>query len=117
MTLPESAHLLSTHNLLNVRATSISLQFNLSSPSLLPPNALPDIHDDYIKVNVQRIVGSILCLALCSRPDIAYTAMALSQSNANPTRTHLLAVKGALQYLVGTMDYGLEYNPHSPHRK
>ena len=36
------------------------------------PNALPDVADADIKVQYQRLV-------LCTRPDIAYVAMALSQ--------------------------------------
>ena len=35
--------------------------------------------------------------------------MALGQFNANPTHAHLLAAKGVLRYLAGTLEYGLEY--------
>ena len=48
-------------------------------------------------------------LAICTRPNIAYAAMALRQFNAKPTRAHLLAAKGVLQYLAGTLNYGLKY--------
>ena len=102
--------LLETHNLLDAHASSVPLHFNLSSPPPLAPNALPDIHDNDIKVYYQRMVGSILYLALCTRPDIAYAAMALGQYNTNPSRSHLLAAKGVLRYLAGTIDLALEYN-------
>ena len=36
--------------------------------------------------------------------------MALRQFNANPLCAHLLAAKGILRYLLGTLDYHLEYN-------
>ena len=35
--------------------------------------------------------------------------MALGQFNVNSTRAHLLAAKGVLHYLAGTLEYGLEY--------
>jgi len=75
-----------------------------------PPNSLPDIHDTDIKVNFQPLVGSLIYLAVCTRPDIAYATMALGQYNASPTHTHLLAAKGILHYLAGTMDLSLEYS-------
>jgi hypothetical protein len=40
--------------------------------------------------------------------------MALGQFNANPSRSHLLAAKGVLRYLVGTLDYALEYGSTPP---
>jgi len=49
-------------------------------------------------------------LAAVISPDIAYAAMALGQFNVNPTRAHLLAAKGVLRYLLGTLDYALKYN-------
>ena len=36
--------------------------------------------------------------------------MALGQYNAKPTCAHLLAAKGVLRYLSGTLNYGLEYS-------
>jgi len=70
-----------------------------------PPNALPEVANADIKVQYQWLVGSLLYLALCTRPDIAYVAMALGQYNTNPSQSHLLATKGVLCYLIGTMDY------------
>ena len=51
---------------------------------------------------------------ICTRPDIAYAAMALGQYNANPTRAHLLAAKGVLCYLAGTLDNGLCFTVPPP---
>jgi hypothetical protein len=48
-------------------------------------------------------------LAICTRPDIAYAAMALGQFNSNPTRAHLACAKGVLRYLVGTIDLCLQF--------
>jgi hypothetical protein len=83
-----------------------------NKPHLLEPapNALPHVKDDDIKPLFQRLVGSLIYLAVCTRPDISYAAMALGQFNANPTRTHLVAAKRVLRYLAGTLDLALEFN-------
>lgn len=78
-----------------------------------PPGALPSIKDDELKVRYQSLVGSLLYLALCTRPDIAYVCMALGQHNANPTRTHMLAAKSVLRYLVGTRRLGMGFGRKS----
>ena len=59
-------------------------------------------------------MGSFIYLAICTQLDIAYAAMALGQYNAMPTHAHLLAVKGVLRYLAGTMDYGLCFTVPPP---
>ena len=74
------------------------------------PTSLPHISDDDIKPLFQKLVGSLIYLAICTRPDISYAAMSLGQYNANPTRAHLLAVKRVLRYLSGTLDLALEFN-------
>ena len=81
-------------------------------PYLLPPSqtALPDVKDDDIKPLFQKLVGSLIYLAISTRPDISYAAMALGQFNANPTRAHLVAGKRVLRYIAGTLDLALEFN-------
>ena len=102
--------LLTTYNLLDVHPSPVPLCHKLHDLPDAPLNSLPDIADNNVKVHYQHLVGSLLYLALCTRPDIAYAAMALGQFNANPSRAHLLAAKGVLRYLLGMLDYALEYN-------
>jgi hypothetical protein len=106
---PLVVDLLHTWNMLDCMPLSIPLSQHLHKLPPAPLNSIPDVQDDEIIVNYQCLVGSLTYIAICTRPDIAYAAMALGQFNANPTRAHLLAVKGVLRYLAGTLDYGLEY--------
>jgi len=101
---------LMTYNLLNAHPLPVPLCQKLCSLPDTPPNSLPEISDDDVKIHYQLLVGSLLYLALCTCPDIAYAMMALEQYNANSTHAHLLTTKGVLCYLLGTIDYGLEYN-------
>src|SRR5271168_3802497 len=101
--------LLEDWGLHDCKTLNIPLHHN---PSALPPcspNACGDIPDDKIKVSYQRLVGSLTYLAICTRPDIAYTAMALGQFNAAPTRTHLACAKGVLRSLAGTINMCLQF--------
>jgi hypothetical protein len=87
----------------------VPLSHNLSRLPPCSPNACSDISDDNITLAYQRIVGSITYLAICTRPDLAYAAMALGQFNASPTRAHLIAAKGVLRYLAGTINLSLSF--------
>ena len=108
--------LLEDWGLTDCKTSTTPLQHN---PSKLPPcspNACNDIPDDKITLSYQRLVGSLTYLAICTRPDIAYTAMALGQFNATPTRTHLTCAKGVLRYLAGTVHLCLQF-PSTPHHR
>ncbi len=55
------------------------------------------------------LVGSLLYLAVCTRPDIAQSVGVLSKYMAAPTTVHWQAAKGVLRYVAGTLDYGLTF--------
>ena len=69
---------------------------------------------EYMK-NVPYInaVGSLMYLAIATRPDIAYTVGVLARFSANPGIQHWKAVKHVLRYLKGTANYGITYSPTS----
>jgi hypothetical protein len=56
-------------------------------------------------------VGSLMYLAIMTRPDIAYAVGVLARFNSNPGMAHWKAVKHVFRYLKGTMDLKLEYGP------
>jgi hypothetical protein len=57
------------------------------------------------------VVGSLMYLALTTRPDIAYAARVLARFNSNPGFTHWQAVTHVLYYLKGTVNHRLVYRP------
>ena len=56
-------------------------------------------------------VGSLMYLATCTRPDIAYAVSVLARFNANPGQAHWQAVKHLFRYLKGSLDLQLTYGP------
>lgn len=63
----------------------------------IPPRELP----------YRELIGSLMYLAVCTRPDIAYAVSYLSQFNSCFDQTHWTAAKRILRYLNGTKDFGL----------
>ena len=57
------------------------------------------------------VVGSLMYLAVTTRPDIAYAARVLARFNSNPGLAHWQAAKHVLRYLKGTMDHSIIYQP------
>ena len=57
----------------------------------------------------RELVGSLMYLAVATRPDIAHTVSSLSQFNENPSHIHWVAAKRVLRYLKGTANYSLVY--------
>jgi hypothetical protein len=56
-----------------------------------------------------QIIGSLMYLMNCSRPDIAYAVNRLSRYTHNPGKDHWNALCRVLKYLRGTMNLGLCY--------
>ena len=73
-----------------------------------------DVEDDHTidgeSYRYREAIGSLLHLANCTRPDIAYAVNTLSQATANPERKHWTAVKRIIRYLKGTQNIGLKYS-------
>ena len=106
---PFITDLLSTWNMTECHTASVPLRTKLHQLRPPPENALHEIPDHILTQKYQSLVGSLIYLAVCTRPDISYVACSLGQYNTNPTRAHMIAAKGVLRYLAGTVDYALEY--------
>ena len=57
----------------------------------------------------RNAIGSLMYLAVCTRPDIAATVSSLSRFNGNPGMAHWEGVQRGLRYLKGTCGEGLCY--------
>ena len=75
-----------------------SRAFSVDSPTLLDR-----------RIEYQAIIGKLLFLSLCTRPDISYTVNSLAQHASAPRQCHFDAVKRTLWYLKGTATVGLRY--------
>jgi hypothetical protein len=55
-----------------------------------PVTSVPSISDADLPHAYRKLVGKLLYIGICTRPDILYLVMALAQFNVLPTRAHLL---------------------------
>jgi hypothetical protein len=55
------------------------------------------------------LIGSLLYISICSRPDIANSVSKLAKFVANPGPVHVKAAKRVLRYLQGTKGMSLHY--------
>ena len=62
----------------------------------------------------QSLVGSLMYLAACKRPDIAYVMGTLARFSSKPNQTHWVAAKRVLCYLKGTSDLGIIFQGGEP---
>lgn len=66
-------------------------------------------HQPDSRIPYQNLIGSLMYLAVCTRPDIANVVSCLSQFNTCYTEVHWNMAKRVLRYLKGTRSYGLLY--------
>ncbi len=60
-----------------------------------------------------HLIGSLLYLSVCTRPDIAQAVGALSKYMAEPTTLHWQAAKGLMQYVASTREQGILHGTDS----
>jgi hypothetical protein len=61
------------------------------------------------------VIGALMYLANCTRPDITFAMNLLARHSADPTRRHWTGAKSILRYLNGTKDLGLFFKKnHDP---
>ena len=61
------------------------------------------------QLEYSQIIGSLMYLINCSRPDLAYAVSRLSRYTSNPGKSHWMAIIRVLRYLRHTQNYGLHY--------
>ncbi|KAG8496175.1 hypothetical protein CXB51_009000 [Gossypium anomalum] len=60
------------------------------------------------------LIGCLMYIMTCTRPDIAYAIGKLSRYTSNPSSLHWQALNRVLKYLKKTINYGLCYNGYPP---
>ncbi|KAK6149115.1 hypothetical protein DH2020_016640 [Rehmannia glutinosa] len=61
------------------------------------------------QLEYSRVIGSLMYLMSCTRPDIAYAVSKLSRYTNNPGHDHWKGIVRILRYLRYTRDFGLHY--------
>lgn len=64
------------------------------------------------QVGYLRIIGSLICLMTCTRPNIAYTVSKLTRYTSNPSDDHWKWIVRVLRCLRYTRDCGLHYTKY-----
>ena len=99
------ADLLAKYNMLEARPRSIPLC--ASTPMRRGSDYSHPL--DKSQFNYSELIGSLLYLSVCTRPDISYAVGALARFMAAPTNEHWNAALGILRYLCGTREYSLNF--------
>jgi len=96
-----------TSNLLSKWPTEIKpLLTPLSTATKLTKDGEPlDTSVDHYS----QMIGTLMYLSACTRPDIAQAVGALARYMAAPTVAHWQAAKGILRYIAGTVNYGITF--------
>ena len=71
-------------------------------------------YEEYGSKSFTSLIGSLMFLAVATRPNIAFTVYRLGSFMSNPNMSHWTAAKRVLRYLSGTRDYGLTYRTDKP---
>jgi Reverse transcriptase (RNA-dependent DNA polymerase) len=77
-----------------------------SKIELYPSTESPDSERTLL---YQSILGSLMYVMLCTRPDLAFCVSKLSRYASNASTTHLTAAKRVLRYLRTTANRGIAY--------
>lgn len=97
-----TADILSKHNMMEAKTLSVPL----SPATKLTSDGEPL---DLGNHGYSQLVGSLMYLSTCTRPDISQAVGGLARYMAKPTVTHWQTAKGVLRYLAGTADYGITF--------
>nr|GFB32175.1 zinc finger, CCHC-type [Tanacetum cinerariifolium] len=61
------------------------------------------------QLKYSRVIGCLMYVMTCTRPDIAFSMVKLSKYTSNPGAQHWQAIQRVLKYLKKTIDYRLTY--------
>lgn len=86
--------------------TPTNRQFNLSITQTL----CTEIERSYMnRILYANIVGSLMYIMVCTRPNIAYRVSLVRRYMANPGKVHLKDMKRIMRYIKGSLTMALVY--------
>ncbi|KAJ3570235.1 hypothetical protein NP233_g4536 [Leucocoprinus birnbaumii] len=88
------------------RSTPLPVGINLSTPD--GPESEEE-KEEMKKVLYREALGSLMWLQVGTHPDLSYAVNLLSRFSSNPGRAHWEAMKHAMAYVKGTLDYRITY--------
>ncbi|UYV81355.1 hypothetical protein LAZ67_20000905, partial [Cordylochernes scorpioides] len=100
--------LLQRYNMFEVRKVCTPLDPAIILSKIDCPHTQAEI-DQMSNIPYKELIGALLYLSNCTRPDISFATSKLSQFCANPGKKHWEAAKHVLRYLSGTIDLELSY--------
>jgi hypothetical protein len=65
------------------------------------------------RVPYVNVVGSLMYVMVCTRPDISHVVGVVSKYMENPGKEHWATMKWVLRYLRGTSNYCITFNDSS----
>ena len=83
------------------------------SPSIRITQTQEDKILDKEVYRYSELVGSLLYLSVCTRPDTAQAVGVLARHMATPSMDHWTAAKAVLRYVAGTLDLGITFRQTS----
>jgi hypothetical protein len=98
-------YLLKEYGMLHCNPVLLPLDANF--PFSCPSDVYPTIPN--LASNFRKLIGELLYLAVCTRPDILYSVNSLAQFSAHPLACHYATAKRLLRYLTGTINVQLHY--------
>jgi len=87
----------------------VHLPMDLNYPLLKDEDAAKLTPISNLSTVYPKIIGELLYLSLCTRPDIAHAVQRLSQFISHPTPHLYATAKHFLRYLAGMVNYRLHY--------
>ncbi|EPS58475.1 hypothetical protein M569_16339, partial [Genlisea aurea] len=94
------------------RPQSLPLQKGFKAVKAMCPKDDTE-REEMKKVPYRSAIGSLLYIALGTRPDIAYAVCSLARFSHDPGRAHWTGVKCVISYLMNTREMGLTYEAPS----
>ncbi|GAA5915667.1 hypothetical protein JCM5296_000044 [Sporobolomyces johnsonii] len=87
----------------------------VETPASLAGDLRPIQPDEVpVRERYREMLGALLYLAICTRPDLSYAVAVASRFSAAPAMRHWIALKRILRYAAQTKEQGLIYQPSAP---